>query len=73
MMMSELYEKVKEIQGQKWAALALGRTILSEVEAIRDDIQSLPAENKMSEQVVRDYHNLLQSLKLYLLRCGYDM
>lgn len=73
MMMSELFERVKEIQGQKWAALALGRTILSEVEAIKDDIQSLPVEVRGSEQIVRDYFALKRSISLYLLQCGFEI
>ena len=72
MNIAEMVEKVKDIQGKKWTYLALGRTLLNEVEAIKDDVNALPVEVKSSEQIVRDYLALKRSIQLYLLQCGLD-
>jgi len=73
MNIAELVEQVSNIQGKRWAYLALGRAILNEMESMKDDIQALPVDVSASEQVVRDYYRLRQSLSLYLIRCGYDV
>lgn len=73
MSISELMAAVQDIQGKKWAYLALGRTLLNELESMSDDIQALPVEVSASEEVIRDYHALKRSLSVYLIRCGYDV
>lgn len=73
MNIAEMVEKCENLQGKRWVYLALGRTLQNEVDAIGDDVRALPAEQKGSEQVIRDYYNLKRSIALYLLQCGYDV
>ena len=73
MSIGELMAAVQDIQGKKWAYLALGRTLLNEMESMSDDIQALPAEVSASEEVIRNYHALKRSLSVYLIQCGYGI
>lgn len=73
MSISELMAAVQDIQGKKWAYLALGRTLLNDLESMSDDIQALPIEVRGSEQIVRDYFALKRSISLYLLQCGFEI